>query len=50
MCTARFRGAATTDPDGPVDTFNVWLFNITNIDEVRAGGLPVLVREGVGYR
>jgi hypothetical protein len=32
-----------TDTSAPADLFNVWMFNITNIDEVRAGGLPKLV-------
>lgn len=44
LCAVRFRGEGATDPDAPADTFNVWLFNITNVDEVRAGGLPRLVR------
>lgn len=41
--TARFRSQADADANAPVDLFNVWMFNITNVDEVRAGGLPKLV-------
>lgn len=43
---ARFRSQAVTDTSAPADLFNVWMFNITNIDEVRAGGLPKLEQVG----
>lgn len=43
--TARFRGDPS-DAAAPVDVFKVWMFNITNIEAVQAGGRPQLVSEG----
>jgi hypothetical protein len=38
---ARFRN--NSGPGAPPDIFKLWLFNITNLEEVRQGGRPVLV-------
>ncbi len=41
---ARYRN--NTAPGNPADYFKVWLFNITNLEDVRKGGKPVLVGDG----
>lgn len=43
---ARFR--SNSGPGAPPDLFKVWMFNITNVDEVRQGGLPKLVGASAG--
>eukprot|EP00775_Hariotina_reticulata_P003236 gene3236-3513_t len=44
LTDARFRN--NSGPGAPPDLFKLWLFNITNLEEVRQGGRPLLEQVG----